>query len=147
VGVASERASVLAGEVRHAYLASKAWSLFEDVLPALDALKRAGWDHAILSNHVPELYSLVETLGIRDHFVKVFSSAAIGFEKPNERAFRYALDSLGSPRRVWMVGDSYSVDILGARRVGLPSILVRNNHPDAEHQCVSLLELMNVVAA
>jgi len=146
-GLSHSRAIGLSREVRSIYLDPKRWSVFADVIPTLVALRTAGWSHAILSNHVPELPSLAEALGLRQHFEAVFSSAAIGYEKPHEFAFRRTLDELGNPPTVWMVGDSYNADIVGARRVGLPAILVRSKHDDAQYQSASLFQLSDVLAA
>ncbi len=146
-GLSSDRAIALSREVRSIYLDPKGWTVFADVVPTLAALRAAGWSHAILSNHVPELSSLTEALGLRPHFEAVFSSAAIGYEKPHEFAFRRALDDLGNPSTVWMVGDSYNADIVGARRAGLPAILVRSKHDDAQYQSASLFQLSDVLAA
>ena len=67
---------------------------------ALSALAEAGWTHAVLSNHVPELADLIEALGLTSHFARVFNSADIGVEKPNPEAFRIALDAMGPSRRL-----------------------------------------------
>ncbi len=90
------------------------WSLFEDTVPALEALRGAGWRTVILSNHVPELGDLVEGLGLGGLLDAVFSSASIGYEKPHPEAFNHALRACGSPERVWMVGDNPQADIAGA---------------------------------
>ena len=145
-GLSHFRAAVLSREIRSIYLDPKGWSVFADVVPPLVALRAAGWSHAILSNHVPELSSLTEALGLRQYFEPVYSSAAIGYEKPHELAFRRTLDALGNPRTVWMVGDSYNADILGARRAGLPAVLVRSKHDDAQYHSASLVQLSDVLA-
>jgi putative hydrolase of the HAD superfamily len=147
VGLSRSRAFVLAREVRSIYLDPNSWTVFDDVVPTLVALRTAGWSHAILSNHVPELSVLIEALGLRQYFDAVFSSATIGFEKPHELAFRRTLDELGNPRTVWMVGDSYNADVVGARCAGLPAVLVRSKHDDAQFQASSLFQLADVIAA
>lgn len=145
-GVSEALASQLAREARSVYLDPAAWHVFEDVVPSLGALDRLGWEHAVLSNHVPELSLLMSELGIRDRFIDVFSSASFGFEKPNAQAFRYAQKVLGDPQVLWMVGDSFTVDVLGANRAGLRAVLVRSRHDEATYQCDSLVDLANVLA-
>lgn len=54
-----------------------------------------------------------------------FSSALTGYEKPHPQAFFQALDRLGCPETVWMIGDNLEADVLGAQAVGIPAILVR----------------------
>jgi len=146
-GLSNARALALAREVRAVYLDPECWTVFDDVVPALVTLRNAGWGHAILSNHVPELTHLTEALGLRQYFEEVFSSAAIGYEKPHELAFRRTLDQLGNPRAVWMVGDNYNADIVGAGGVGLPAVLVRTTHVEAKYQVQSLSQLAHVIAA
>ena len=57
------------------------WHLFEDAAVALDVLSEFGWRHAILSNHVPELGEIVQSLGVRSRFDAVYTSALTGYEK------------------------------------------------------------------
>lgn len=102
-----------------------AWRLFDDTIPALEALRGAGWRTAVLSNHVPELGELVEGLGIAGLLDAVFSSALIGYEKPHPEAFAHALRACGSPEEVWMVGDNPVADVAGAEALGIPAVLVR----------------------
>jgi putative hydrolase of the HAD superfamily len=139
--------AVLRMHLRSIYLDPATWHVFEDVLPSLTALDRDGWKHAVLSNHVPELAQSMSHLGIRDRFVDVFSSASLGFEKPNARAFHHARQALGDPEVPWMVGDSYAVDVAGANRAGLPAVLLRSRHDEAKCQCDSLIDLADVLAA
>jgi putative hydrolase of the HAD superfamily len=81
----------------------------------------------VLSNHVPELSTLVEQLGLGGLVERVFSSAATGYEKPHPEAFRLALRAFGDPVRRWMVGDNPTADVAGAEAIGIPAILVRTN--------------------
>jgi putative hydrolase of the HAD superfamily len=122
----AERATSL---FRSQYVRIDRWSAFPEALPALDRLRRAGWRHAILSNHCPELPDLVAGLGFSDRFDLVLTSAAIGFEKPHPEAFARAIVELGHPERVWMVGDSPQADIAGAAAQGIPGVLVRRPEP------------------
>ncbi|KAB2840478.1 MAG: haloacid dehalogenase, partial [Burkholderiales bacterium] len=73
-------AKQLVPRVRETYLDSRHWRLFEDVVPCLQALTRNGWSHVVLSNHVPELPSLVESLGLGSYVAATFTSALLGYE-------------------------------------------------------------------
>ena len=128
VGVAEADVPRLARLTRELYVdCATGWTLFDDTLPALRALAERGWRHAILSNHVPELPSLVGGLGLAEHVGPVLTSAAIGYEKPHPRAFELALEACGAPERVWMVGDNPQADVAGAEAAGIPAILVRGS--------------------
>jgi putative hydrolase of the HAD superfamily len=113
------------------------WALFDDTLPALERLSQAGWAHAILSNHVPELPQLVAGLGLDDDVDFVSCSADTGYEKPHARAYASVLDRL-HPAEVWMAGDNVVADVLGAEAVGIPAVLVRRPDPRASRYADSL---------
>lgn len=126
--VDAAKARLIGAKVRAAYLDPAAWRVFEDTRPALEGLAADGWNHLILSNHVPELEELVGALVLRPFFRAVLSSAKTGFEKPHPGAFGAALSLIPPEARTVVVGDSFSADFLGARAVGLDAILVRAPH-------------------
>jgi putative hydrolase of the HAD superfamily len=122
------------------------WRRFDDSLPALEALRDAGWRTAILSNHVPELSQIVEGLGLGGTVEAVFSSAVIGYEKPHPEAFAHALRACGSPTRVWMVGDNPLADVAGAEAAGIPAVLVRGQG-EARLQAAGLEQAVALIIA
>ena len=128
----SDGARTLARALRERFTDHRiGWSLFDDTVPALEALRAAGWRRAVLSNHVPELPGLVSGLGLAGLLDEVFSSASIGFEKPHPQMFAHALEACGWPEEVWMVGDNPVADIAGAEAAGIPAVLVRGEGPAA----------------
>jgi putative hydrolase of the HAD superfamily len=140
-GVQNGDSTKMAKEVRETYLDPLAWQRFNDSLPVLDCLSTRGWQHVLLSNHVPELPFLVDKLGLAGFFTHLFNSAETGYEKPNPKAFRIVLDWIGSESTVWMIGDDFGCDVLGGLEVGLPGILVRKQHPDAPIFCQTLIDI------
>ena len=137
-GYAPERSLELADAARRLYVdPDVGWELFPDTLPTLERLSQAGWTHAILSNHVPELRLLVAALGLDDIVALLSCSAETGYEKPHAQAFASVLDRV-RPARAWMVGDNVVADVLGAEAVGLPAVLVRRPDPRAERYADSL---------
>ena len=130
-GYAPARALELAEAARRLYVdPNVGWELFEDTLPTLSRLSQAGWTHAILSNHVPELRQIVAALGLEDVVALVSCSAETGLEKPHPQAYASVLDRL-RPARAWMVGDNVVADVLGAEELGVPAVLVRRPDPRA----------------
>jgi putative hydrolase of the HAD superfamily len=126
VGISETVAARLVPLVRERYCnAEIGWELFDDTLPALRASAEAGWRNVVLSNHVPELRTLVDGLGLTDYIEAVFSSASTGYEKPHPESFRLALQECGNPAAAFMVGDNPVADVQGAEAVGLPAVLVR----------------------
>jgi putative hydrolase of the HAD superfamily len=145
VGITIQRARQMAKQVRQRYPHLDSWRLFEDTMPALERLSAQSWTHVILSNHVPELRSIICHLHLGKHISWIFNSAETGYEKPHPQAFRNVLDTLDSPAAIWMVGDSMKADIAGATSVGIPSILVRTHHPDAQHCCLELSQALAII--
>lgn len=143
-GVPPGRSRELATQVRPTYL-EEGWQLYDDTLPALSRLSAAGWTHLVLSNHVPELPSILDGLGLTEQIEELFVSAETGYEKPHPEAFTPVLSTIEDDATAWMVGDSYRADVEGATAVGLSAILVRRAHPDAEHYCESLSALENLL--
>ena len=120
------RADEFAGLVRQRFVDHRhSWEVFADTVPALERLSAAGWEHVVLSNHVPELPLLARGLGLEGRFRAIITSALIGYEKPHPEAFRLALEAAGHPDQVWMVGDNPVADVQGAEAVGIPALQVR----------------------
>lgn len=140
-GVSASQARCLAKRVRPAYLDLERWSLFDDTEGGLAALTDQGWQHVMLSNHVPELPQLAEALGLAKHILRLFNSAQTGFEKPHSQAFVNVLSTLPRSADVWMIGDSMEADINGAVAVGVRAVLLRSRSPHAPLCCESMEEL------
>lgn len=145
VGIQNGKAYDYARDVREAYIDPLSWRRYEDTLPALEMLSARGWKHILLSNHVPELPTLLERLSLSGYFIAEFNSAQTGYEKPNPKAFRTVLEWIGQDASAWMIGDSFAEDVLGALEAGLPAILVRKLHTEAPIYCATLRELVEKV--
>ena len=103
------------------------YELYPEVLPTLDKLQAAGYRMAIISNwgwHLPEL---CQALGLTPYFEQIFTSARVGYAKPNPKIFHYVLDQMRiNPAQGLHTGDSLSADVGGAWGVGLGALwLVR----------------------
>lgn len=129
VGVAPKNALAAAAGVRRRYVDPSGFRLYDDVLPVLGELRRDGWRHVVLSNHVPELPEIATSLGLDDVVDRVFTSAEMGYEKPRREAYAIATQWCDEPATVWMVGDNPVADVEGAEAVGIPAILVRSEDP------------------
>lgn len=148
VGVEGGECAALARAV-HARFIDPAvrWQPFEDAVPALRTVAQAGWTNAIVSNHVPELADLVAGLGLASHVDRVFSSALVGWEKPNAQFFAHVLASYGELEEAWMVGDNPVADVAGAEAVGLPAILVRTQAAQVRYCARGLWEAAQIIVA
>jgi putative hydrolase of the HAD superfamily len=139
--VDGEAARALAAQVRDRYTDAVSWTVYPDTKAALDSLSRSGWVHVLLSNHVPELPSLVAALGLAGHFSAILSSANLGYEKPRTECFAAAVSHLPNVKRVVVIGDSHSADMVGANAAGFEGILVRTR-PHGPYKSFENLELL-----
>lgn len=121
-------ADAVAADVRSCYPATEAFQLYNDTIEALRMFRDGGWRQAIVSNHCPELPSLVDGLGIGAFFDKVHTSARTGYEKPHARAIELALEDFEGDV-AWMIGNSEESDIGAADAAGIPSVLVVRDRP------------------
>ena len=127
-GLDRPHADAVAAEVRSCYATVEAFRLYDDTTEALRMFRDAGWRQAIVSNHCPELESLVDALGIGAFFDRVYSSARTGYEKPHPRANGLALEYFDTDA-AWMIGNSATSDIAAADAAGIPSVLVVRDRP------------------
>lgn len=135
-------ARVLAKKTHEIYIDEKRYRIFPNTIETLDRLKKSGWMNVILSNHVPELPDIVRKLGFSNVIDKCFTSALIGYEKPNLMAFQYVLDDLNYPDICVMIGDNIKADIEGASAAGLIPILLHTPTQDKTiNYCKSIIEV------
>lgn len=65
-------------------------------------------------------------LGLHGYFDEIVFSSDLGYKKPDPRIFRMALDGLNlDPADALFIGDSFENDILGAQKVGMSSLFIR----------------------
>ena len=91
----------------------------------LGDLKGKGYQLGVISNSDGRLETLLNEVGLAEYFSVIVDSHVVGFEKPDPRIFHWALERTGvTPNEAVYVGDFYSLDVVGARRVGLDAILL-----------------------
>ena len=146
LGVDDKYAKELAKSAHECYINPEGFLLYEDTIETLKYFCNKGWRNVILSNHVPELPQIVNSLGLGGYIYKCISSANIGYEKPNSESFYIALASAGNPNEVWMVGDSLKADIEGAESVGIKAILVHtDNKVDTKYYSKELKGVIDII--
>ena len=128
------------------------YSMFDDVIPALDRLERNGILRAVISNADADVTEFCLHMGFAPHMDLIVTSALVGFEKPDQRTYIAALDPLGiAPADALHVGDQALSDVVGAKGVGMHAALIDryNRHRDDEHPDVvivrSLTDLVDLV--
>jgi putative hydrolase of the HAD superfamily len=79
---------------------------------------------AVISNADGKIAEVLGRTGIADCFETITDSGIVGKEKPHPAIFAAALSSLGvPPQESLYIGDVYSVDYVGATRVGMQGML------------------------
>jgi putative hydrolase of the HAD superfamily len=112
-----------AAELVRAWEEHERFTLYEDVLPALEALRGHRLKIGLVSNGSRDLDEFVSHHGL-DVDCAV-GSRAFGRTKPHPEIFRHALALLEvEPVEAAMVGDSYEDDIEGARALGMTAFLL-----------------------
>lgn len=149
LGADTNTAKAVSLGLKDEYLDVKKWHLFEETKLALQKSVKLGFKNIIASNHVPELEQLVHNLGIGQYFDKIFSSANVGYEKPNLNFYNSVLEGIKSDdfSDITMIGDNYTADICGALNAGIDAILVRSdneqNYPKYSKDLMGIFELLS----
>jgi putative hydrolase of the HAD superfamily len=118
------------------------FTLYEDALPVLAALRAHGVKIGLVSNGSRDLEEFVV-----HHALDVdcaIGSRAFGRTKPHPEIFHHALALLDAkPAEAAMVGDSYEDDIEGARALGIKAFLLDRDgsRPDEQDRLPDLFAL------
>ncbi|ODV79645.1 HAD-superfamily hydrolase [Suhomyces tanzawaensis NRRL Y-17324] len=105
-----------------------AYTVFDDVEPALQALKKRGVNMVVLSNSDSRVVAILKNLGLSQYFSNVYVSYELGAEKPNKKFFdavaRKQGQTIDKYERMWHVGDHRDKDFIGAIRAGWNGVLL-----------------------
>jgi HAD superfamily hydrolase (TIGR01549 family) len=123
MGGDADGARACAEELVRAWEEHERFTLYEDALPALAALREHDVKIGLISNGSRDLEEFVAHHGLDADCV--IGSRAFGRTKPHPEIFRHALRQLDvEPADAAMVGDSYEDDIEGARALGMRAFLL-----------------------
>ncbi|NJE48002.1 TIGR02253 family HAD-type hydrolase [Thermococcus sp. 9N3] len=100
--------------------------LFPDAVETIEALKALGLHVGIITDSDNDyIESHLKALGIYDLFDSITTSEEAGYFKPHPRPFQLALEKAGvKPEEALYVGDNPRKDCVGARNVGMLSVLL-----------------------
>ena len=123
------------------------WHVFEDVRPALAALRRQNFKLGLISNWDERLRPLLKKLDLIQYLDTVVISVETGFTKPAAEIFQQAADEMGlATQSILHIGDSIAEDFEGARNAGLPSLLLdRKGEGQVEQTIASLEEICSLL--
>jgi len=127
--------------------------LFPDAVDTIKSLKSIGLHVGIVTDSDNDyIEAHLKALGIYDLFDSITTSEDAGFYKPHPKPFQLALEKAGvKPKEALYVGDNPAKDCVGAKNVGMTSVLL---DPDASRQSLwgncdfvvsKLLDVLDVV--
>ena len=95
-----------------------------EALDAVRAVHDAGLVVGVISNSNGSVRMALDKAGLGEHLDFVIDSTVVGVAKPDPRAFQLGLEAARvAPEDAVYVGDSYHVDVVGARAVGMRGVL------------------------
>jgi len=105
------------------------WQIYPDVLPTLDALKSRKYILGVISDWGIALGRILYELRLNQYFDCMLVSALTRHAKPSPSLYELALQRANSIADYTLhVGDSYILDVLGARSVGITPVLLDRRH-------------------
>jgi HAD superfamily hydrolase (TIGR01549 family) len=126
LGLNQSQIEQLAVALDELHLNRHLWTrLNEDAFDVINQLKNRGLRIGVISNsedgQVENLLKAVEIVPLLDVYL---DSYVVGITKPDPKIFLMAVNRLNvAPEEAVYIGDSYTQDIIGARRAGLKAIL------------------------
>lgn len=113
-------------------------------VPSLLTKLRGQYRLGLVSNYPcsRSIEGSLKNTGLRDLFEAVVVSGELGYAKPHPKPFEIMLDRLKLlPEECLFVGDNWLADVQGAKRMGMPAILISQYTPyeefkpsDGDHQ-------------
>jgi putative hydrolase of the HAD superfamily len=126
------------------------YGVFDDVLPALEALSGGGRTLGVVSNYEAWLEDLLAAEGVADLLPIRAISGIEGIEKPDPRIYELALDRAGvDARDAAYVGDNPEFDVDPPAALGMYAVLIdrRDRHPDHRGPRVTDLRALEALLA
>jgi putative hydrolase of the HAD superfamily len=125
-------------------------ALMENALEVLEYLVVKYKLYVISNGFYDVQLTKVINSGISRYITKVFTSDRIGFAKPKEGIFEYALSSENARKEnCLMVGDDFLNDIKGAQRFGIDQVFYNPANQETEfeptHEIKDLIELKGIL--
>lgn len=120
-----EKLGALVARVVAAFDSYASYALYPDTLPVLGALRAQGYTMGVISDWGLSLVPIIAELGLTHYFDFAVVSAAVRHAKPHPTLFETALRRADAiPDYAVHIGDSYVLDVLGARSVGIAPVLL-----------------------
>ncbi|HEU0002750.1 MAG TPA: HAD-IA family hydrolase [Ktedonobacteraceae bacterium] len=115
----------LARLITHEFDQHTSWQTYPDVVPTLDALKEKNYTLGVISDWGIALGHILHELRLNKYFDSLVVSALARHAKPSPSLYDLALQRANSIADYTLhIGDSYILDVLGARAAGITPILL-----------------------
>lgn len=138
-----QRTRTLFPDVYRRFAEPDAWRVYDDALPALDALASLGLPLAIVSNWDERLRPLLQQLRLDAYFETIVVSCEVGFPKPSPVIFEHTSRRIGvAPPEILHVGDSPVDDVAGARNAGFQAVLIDRQAGLRSGECIESLHAL-----
>jgi putative hydrolase of the HAD superfamily len=100
--------------------------VFPGAHEAIDEFKARGVKLALVTNGAAEMQrAKIERFALTHRFDHIQIEGEHGFGKPEEKAYRHAMATLGvGPEDTWMVGDNLEWEIVAPQRLGIYAIWI-----------------------
>lgn len=73
----------------------------------------------LVSNFYGNIQTILKDFGLSDFFSDIIESSVVGVRKPDPAIYRLGVEAMGfEAENVWVVGDSFSKDVVPAKAVG-----------------------------
>jgi putative hydrolase of the HAD superfamily len=131
----------LARIIIHEYDSHTTWQIYPDVLPTLQALRASGrYTLGAISDWSPALGRILQRLQLNVYFDCLLISSVHRESKPASALYEAALERANAIADYAMhIGDSYPLDVLGARAVGMTPVLLDRKRQVKQEQVDCLL--------
>ena len=118
-----------------------------EAVGALQRLQREGVVIGVISNSNGSVRRALERAGLAPYLSFVIDSTVVGVAKPDPGVFKLGLAEANvAPGEAVYVGDSYFVDVMGARAVGMNAVLFDPGGVCATRDCRRATSLRTAAA-
>lgn len=129
------------------YAHADRWAMYDDVPAVLEEGRRRGLIQGVISDWGTDLVDILYGLEISPLMEFVVASGTVGYAKPSPEIFHEALGRAGvAAKEALYVGDTYTLDVLGARGVGMPAALIDRDGVSPPLDCPVLRRMDEVWA-
>jgi Predicted hydrolase (HAD superfamily) len=123
-------------------------SVYPDVIPCLNYLLMKGKNLGIIAqtilNEEDFRKERLRKEGLEYYFSIVITTASIGFEKPDVRLYKKAIELTSyKPNEIMIIGDNYDLDVKVPLSLGVKAILL-DRKGETKYDCPKINSLLEI---